>query len=160
MKKISFKSEKQKDVMTYFGAAMYFAQGIENTINFMCCMKKFEKAQGDYLSDYENYRKKLKAMTLGKLINELARVCPEIYKKIPKDEFIKAKEIRDFLAHKVFRDGLEFDLLSNKEDEMSDLLVDHAFSLKKFDTSLTMVLDELSNQLEGKIIKEIMGQEI
>jgi hypothetical protein len=98
LKKITFKVEKQKELFAYFGAAMYFAQQAENTINFICCMKKFEKAFGDYTNDYENDRIELKDKTLGKLINELARVYPEIYKKMPKDEFIKARTIRDFFS--------------------------------------------------------------
>jgi hypothetical protein len=154
LKKIEFKNEKQRELMANFGVAVYFAQMIENTINFICCLKRFEETKGDYLEDYETYRKNLKDMTLGNLIKELVKVYPEIYQKVEEGEFKRAKEIRDFLGHKFFRDGLEFSLISDKEDEMIQLLVDHASSLKEFDLKLTKIMDEFSLRLKSKLMNQ------
>jgi hypothetical protein len=154
---LKFLDESQKELMAHFGVAFYYAQMIENTTFFICSFKHFTRIKADTPNAYEVYKEKMKGKTLGKLFNELGNEFPEVYKIIPKERFSKIKNIRDNLAHKYFRDGLEKFLLSPNKIEMIKEIDGFAYELMTFDDELEKINNGFMGEAAERINKFLGG---
>lgn len=119
--------ESFKEVCAHFGAAMYFAQVLEHGIaNAMLFVDLIPRTGARWTDDeYDEYFNGHFEKTLGNLIKALKAVTV-----LPEDleaSLAKAKERRDHLAHRYFREVSERLVRGEHDELIEELENDRAF---------------------------------
>ncbi len=138
MNEIDPKSQRIKDVYTYFGVAIYYAQCLERTIAISMATvfgpgpQKITRVQFDIL--LESHFKK----TLGKLIHELRNgsSISDDFESILSEALKK----RNWLAHHYFWDRAQKFQTEEGQKDMKEELQEIADYFEKIDKILTLII--------------------
>jgi hypothetical protein len=159
--------ELRKDVYAHFGAAMYYAQCLEQSIiiaimfidHFPKAIKKYT-SQNLWENDFDRFMDNISSKTMGRLINSLKAVDFPIDKV--EVQLKDALDKRNFLAHHYFFERAIEITTDAGCIKMVDELIDIQTFFSSLETEINQVTDAISlkygftKEVQDSMMKEMM----